>query len=216
MANSQVIVDFIEAQLQQREEFIKSGNSALYSPDSLLHEFSIIQCTGLRQSGFTTAIAKMFDPEKDFYIGHNNNVITEFKLKLKELGKDATRIKSLSFNNVKHSNITIDNDMKSKLNEYLNKLTVLHVVDGGIQNLERSKLEKDIYKIIDRHDDNYSHTPALRGKSIGHEEPCRIFIDLGVYYHQRYIVRVNKLIEEIYTFNTPSPDQKNNVVFILC
>lgn len=212
MERIDTIVNYIESQLEYREElFNRNDIEKTYGKDGLLQEFGVINCSGLRQSGFTSAIAKLFNPQ-DVYITHNNGCITEFKNRLKDLGK-STDIYSLSINNVKHSNYNTDKDMFEKLNKYLDKLTVLHIVDGGIENLQKEKLKDDIYKIVDKHNANFDATHPLRGRSFtNNEEVTRVFIDLGVYVHQINSIRIEKLIKEIYMFNT---DRPSKIVFIL-
>lgn len=84
-------------QLALSKSYLESYyNGTTYNTDTL-YDFRIINLGCVRRSGATSAVAELFDVEKDVYVAKTKFIVDEFNNKLYELGKTMTRKSSIKY-----------------------------------------------------------------------------------------------------------------------
>lgn len=64
-----MLKEFIDLNIKVAENRLK--DKYIFDENSFFNENRLIHAIGVRQSGATTTIAKMFNPETDIYVGHS-------------------------------------------------------------------------------------------------------------------------------------------------
>lgn len=79
--------------LQKEMSYEMNKIKSNFSNESFLLEYRIIICSSIRQSGTTSAIADMFDPNKDMYVTTSYLMTKSFQQYLYDRGKASSCIK---------------------------------------------------------------------------------------------------------------------------
>lgn len=208
----QTLIDFIEAKLLYRNKYRTKERVDSLSAEELLYDFDIINCSGLRGYGHTSAIVEMFNPKLDVYVGRSMDAIKEFKLKLADwnYGNESfewNKIFYVNFNTVKHSNMLISESIDNKLKDYFKSVQLLKY------NSSEGSFKVDnvntIYEMIGV-DKSMCGTTQLRGRTI--HTQAKVFIDLDMVTQMKFSVRLLRLISEMCLINSK---KGNDVVFII-
>ena len=164
-----IIELFISAQLSYSEDSLfKYGEH--FSRKTTLQEIRIITAGGIRQSGSTTACARLFDPSKDIYISYSYNQVCEFNRLLYE--NEIVPHKKINFlysTIAKQSSEILSRDLGNKI---ISKLTTYQDERGEWPFYQyRSTIENELRVY------NYTFPKQLRGVSI---KPGAVYwFDLG-------------------------------------
>ena len=192
--SSNAIINFLQSQFKLRKSRLEHKSE--YGDESFHQEMSTIYCCGIRQSGTTTAIAHLFDPNKDIYVGFRYAMCNEFYNILKNMGKvDKPKssirgsINFLSFETFKfkEGNEDLINELKRKLPEFMKDKMLVEYKDGQVRMDNRLNLDELIVK-------DQIDNPGIRGKSLKTDE-CVVYIDLGGGLHTRYSKKIKRIIE---------------------
>lgn len=208
---------FIESQLEWRRKTQEKEYFKLFDRQSILYEFSIINACGLRATGATTAISNLFNPETDLYVGPNDSCCKEFKILLnKRFNKEIDNYSYLNFKTVNFDNTNVKNqDIVEKIENFFenNNLEILQIQQS---NCNKNKIRQlDISEIKDQlvREIMYTNVDDIP-RSIRGKETFKngiVYIDIGSYYHREYSVRINRLINYIYS----RVRDKNDILFVL-
>lgn len=217
---------FITSQIEWRQKVEKHIDYKDQYFLENLYQWSMINAYGLRGSGATTAIAEIFDPSKDLYIGINSGCCKTFQeminIRLKRNIKD--KIHYLNFNNINFDNTNVNvDDLIKKMGSFLdeNNIEVLqHRVDYKTQKPKLKQLEiddllddvKDMLFHRLGHDGDYHELNRERGRMHGLKNTV-VYIDIGTQNQREYSIRVNRMIN--YICGVIVPDQAKNIIFVL-
>lgn len=208
----QTLIDFIESKLLYRNKYRTKERVENLSSEELLYDYDIINCSGLRGYGHTSAIVEMFNPKLDVYVGRSMDAIKEFKLKLADwnYGNESfewNRVFYVNFNTVKHSNMLISEDINNKLTNYFKSVQLLkYNKNEGSYKVDNVNT---IYEMIGI-DKSMNGTNQLRGRTI--HTQAKVFIDLDMMTQMKFSVRLLRLITEMCLINSK---KGNDVVFII-
>lgn len=200
---------FIASQLLWRQQLRQKNLLDGRSKEQNLYEFSIVNACGLRASGATTAISKMFNPKTDLYIGCNMNMCKEFGKMIEDENSNYTY---LNFNSVNFDNTNIDqSELANKIEDFFdnNDLEILQVREliydrnkkkRKVKSIDIDDIKFDIVKnIVPCGDDNKNNLDKIRGRFNG-DKMNVIYIDLGSFNHREYAIRINRLIKYLSTY----------------
>ena len=219
---------FISSQIKWRKTMRDRGHFNNLCPEQKLYQFSIVNATGLRASGATTAISHLFNPKKDLYIGCNDMMCQEFKKAIFEREKrlesnyDERQYKMsyLNFKSVNFDNTNIDSKViEDKIEEFFdNENLEIMAIKSQFNPYGKSKkqivqidiedIKKDIAESLlyghEKHDYNSNNfTDKFVSSNLIHMRrgisDIIVYIDVGAYNHREYSVRVNRLIKYIYS-----------------
>ena len=204
------IVEFIKQKLAFRESVRTEERVNSLDRLELFYQFDVIQCSGVRGSGSTSAIAELFDTERDIYIGQNHGTIKEFNRiiynKYKDVDGKRDRASYINFNTVTHTNDDFSEDMKRRLKDYLKTVQMVKIDKSDEYDNYTSKIIRsdDIINALALNGGVVYGCPSMRGKSVYNQ--AKIFIDLDVQTQMRYSVKLNKLVMEIMMINAMYKD----------
>ena len=214
---------FISSQIKWRKLMREKGHLKDLYNDQKLYEFSIVNASGLRASGATTAIAHLFNPKKDLYIGVNDLMCKEFKRIIFEREKELEsnycerkyKMSYLNFNSVNFDNTNIDSNevadkieaffesgnleimsVKSEFNPY--GKSKKQIVQIDIEDIKKEISETLTYNVSSTYD-SFAH--KFMSSDLIHLRrgisDIIVYIDVGAYNQREYSVRINRLIHYI-------------------
>lgn len=200
---------FITSQIEWRKKIMNIHDLKYHNRDEIIKDYSIINASGIRSSGATTAILNLFNPDKDLYIGINKGMCEQFEKNLKAVREPFKQFNYLNFNMINFDNTNIDkNDLQEKIESFFenNDLEVMQmkITQKGFGKTSRSfeqvdlkQLKKDISKeLIYGSSDTILGVDKLVGKFQKLKEAI-VYIDIGAATHRKYGIRVNRLIDYI-------------------
>lgn len=226
---------FIISQHEWKTKMMKQYNVDTKNLSQLekLYQFSIINAAGIRAAGATTAVAQIFDPSKDLYVGINSNGCAEFEKMIisrmrgsnEEYDAD-NKFSYLNFNSLTFDNTNLEvNDIADKIESFFgsNSLEVMKVdhlysepskkMCTKLKQIDLSSIKREIAKNIIDEDDNRNFTSFFSNLVLKRRDISDIvvYIDIGTQNHREYSIRVNRLIHYIYN-RFPS---SNSIMFVL-
>lgn len=214
---------FINSQIEWRKKMRSMGHFNSLSAEQKLYEFSIVNATGLRASGATTAITKLFNPKKDLYIGVNDLMCKEFKRSIFEREKllennyneHKYKMSYLNFKTVNFDNTNIDSKtIADKIEDFFDNqnLEIMSVkshfnpcgkskkqiVQIDIEDIKKDIAESLLYGTNESYD---SFSNKFVSTDLIHMRrgisDIIVYIDVGTYNQREYSVRINRLIHYI-------------------
>ena len=216
---------FITSQINWRKKLRANNNLNDLNLTQRLYEYSVVNASGLRASGATTAIAHLFNPEKDLYIGVNDVMCKEFKKIIFEREKRLERnyneqkykMSYLNFKTINFDNTNIDSKViATKIEEFfdtqnLEIMTIKsefnpfgkskkQIVQIDIEDIKNDLAQSLLYGTDELYD-------TFTNKFVSYDivnmrrgiSDIVVYIDVGSFNQREYSVRINRLIHYIYS-----------------
>lgn len=206
-------VQFVTDQINLRNDRASEGYFKSVG-NAMIYELNTINCGGARQTGGTTAIARMFNVEKDVYVSWGYNGVTAFAERLQDIGKVTNRrTPNFKYSIADRANNDAVSEKTNKLikdiiTSFFSDKTVIEGVGSTARLVSPGALRKDIDTLCEKINSTNAVSNSLRGKAI--DGTSIIWVDLGGSMYLEYATVIKRTIEQIMAYTYASSEDKNN------
>lgn len=215
---SDVIVDLTRRLVEMRNYRFREGIKRYYTTKSLIQEHSVINLSTFRQTGGTTAIARMFDPKRDVLITYSFSAVQSFADTLKNVvnvksnkSVDFKYMLTSSYNNDRLTNNTIKL-INDTITEFFKEKTIIEGIGADARLVSSGSLRKAV-EMLGTTVNQCVLPDSMRGRSI--DGTSIIWIDGGGSTALYNSVAIERIINAIFAFlyRSGSDEEISNITF---